>query len=354
MSCFNNKFLALLVAMSMVFVSIGTIGTTATEDDSFSGGDGTESAPYIITTAAQLAYLAERTNAGYEDESFVYYKLDNDIDLSDYGKNWNGGKGWKPIGTYYYYPFRGIFDGGGYRITGLFIDHNTADNIYKGLFGRITDTVKNLCMVDVKISGRGGSGGLAGMIDGIGSKIENCRTSGNINGEFSATDAYGMYSRSTVGGMVGFIYRGGSVENCYSNVKINGSYIGGIAGEIYAGTIKNCYSTGDISGNNNSGGIAGTIDVAGGSSSITNCAALNPSVIGNSDVGRLVGENHKGGVILSDNVAFNNMRCESNGDYADGAYITAEEINADGTLGGRFTAENGWTDRKSTRLNSSH
>lgn len=54
--------------------------------------------------------------------------------------------------------------------------------------------------------------------------------------------------------------------------------------------------------------------------------------------------------ILKNNVAFNNMLCSGGRafssknmhDNVDGADISAADIIADGTIGGRFTSENGW------------
>ena len=104
---------------------------------SFAGGNGSQKKPYIIKTAAQLAYLAKRVDASHAKDGnytkFRYYKLANDIDLSKHY--------WTPIGRsdgnvyktlLYGKAFRGIFDGGGYTIRGLKIK---GDEEYAGLFG---------------------------------------------------------------------------------------------------------------------------------------------------------------------------------------------------------------------------
>ena len=46
--------------------------------NSFAGGTGTPSDPYLISTASQLAYLAKIVNAG-EDTANKYYKLTGNI-----------------------------------------------------------------------------------------------------------------------------------------------------------------------------------------------------------------------------------------------------------------------------------
>lgn len=99
-------------------------------------GAGTSESPYKISTAADLAKLAELVNAG---ESFCgkYFELQNDLDLSGYVS----GEGWMPIGTSIN-PFMGIFDGNVYEIANLTI--NRANSSIQGLFGYIASggTVK--------------------------------------------------------------------------------------------------------------------------------------------------------------------------------------------------------------------
>lgn len=63
----------------------------------FSGGDGTEASPFVITTAEQLAQLAASVNRDDTNFNSSHYILGNDIDLSAFGLNWND-RGWIPIG----------------------------------------------------------------------------------------------------------------------------------------------------------------------------------------------------------------------------------------------------------------
>jgi len=89
----------------------------------FSGGNGTPSNPYIITTAAELDAVRNDLTANY--------KLGNNIDLTAYlspagaGYAQWGDDGWAPLGSYYFpgTPFSGSFDGDGYAITGLWINY---------------------------------------------------------------------------------------------------------------------------------------------------------------------------------------------------------------------------------------
>ena len=66
---------------------------------------------------------------------------------------------------------------------------------------------------------------------------------------------------STVGGVTGSIDSGGTVRNCYvSGVSITGAVnnVGGVAGVVH-GTVQNCYTTADVTGYGNVGGVAGSV-----------------------------------------------------------------------------------------------
>jgi hypothetical protein len=91
----------------------------STTDANFPG-EGTEASPFLIGTAEKLALLATLINGeNTDDYNTKHYKLISDIDLFDYGINYNGSKGWIPIGTQGR-PFKGTFNGKGKSITGLY------------------------------------------------------------------------------------------------------------------------------------------------------------------------------------------------------------------------------------------
>ena len=298
-------------------------------------GDGSQGNPYQIGTAAQLAKLSELVNAGNTtyNGTAVYYKLVADIDLSSYGSGFNGGKGWIPVGTNTS-QFKGNFDGNSRKITGLYINDTNLD--YAGLFGEIyIGSVKNLALENVNISGTHNYvGGVAGYL--YGGSITNCYTTGIIKGN------------DNIGGIAGY-NNNSRIENCYSTATVNGNYyIGGIVGYIGAGSISACYSIGAISGNYIIGGIAGLF-AAG---SITNCVALNPSIKAGSTAGRITGDilssssgtldNNAGWYSIENNAGYTTW--SSPGLAAkDGADITMSAIQADGSLGSRFTSAGGWT-----------
>lgn len=80
----------------------------------FSSGNGTENAPYNISTAAELSFLAKSVNEG-EDYCGKYFSLNNDLDLNNLE--------WTPIGNGIH-SFMGIFDGNGHTIKNLKISES--------------------------------------------------------------------------------------------------------------------------------------------------------------------------------------------------------------------------------------
>ena len=124
--------------------------------DGFESGEGTEEAPYIINSAAQLVYFRNQVDAGVTYAG-QFVKLNKDIDLD--------GKLFDPIGFGYTYnkdsdtAFMGTFDGGNHTIYNLYQNGwdldpdkvNYSTYTYStaggGLFASIENaTIKNLVM----------------------------------------------------------------------------------------------------------------------------------------------------------------------------------------------------------------
>ncbi|MCL1850350.1 MAG: putative Ig domain-containing protein [Bacteroidetes bacterium] len=243
----------------------------------FSGGDGTSGNPYIITTQAELTQLATYVNALNTTYNDKYYKLGNDIDLSDY----QTGTGWIIIGRRVgitNYSFKGDFDGNNHKITGLYI--NDPNRFYQGLFGMVDyGTVRNLGVEGANIAGGGAIGALIGYATY--STITNCYSTGSVSCPTSGfIDA---------GGLIGSI-DSCMVSGCYSTATVTGDYAGGLIGFFQGmegfSTVINCYSTGNVNGHQNTGGISSMVQKAG--SNITNCYSTG-NVTGNNWVGGISG-----------------------------------------------------------------
>ena len=224
-------------------------------------GDGSEDNPFIITTTAELDYLASMVNSG-ENYDGMYFKLGADIaydpNVLTIDNNGDGvnDSNYIPIGTgvYYYYntpilcSFRGIFDGDGQTISGIRIyrEGNTSDDCYQGVFGFIQDFgpgdsfyagIYNLWVADVDITGWINIGGIVG--DNFNCIIENCHVASNV-----VIRANNQDDVRQLGGIVGYNDTNSTVTRCSSAVTIipgnNNSYydFGGLAG-YSGGTLTN-------------------------------------------------------------------------------------------------------------------
>jgi nitrogen fixation protein len=291
----------------------------------FGGMKGTVGDPYIITEPEELELLARIVNTPGMDYNDKHFKLDDDIELSDY----QTGIGWTPIGNSAANAFKGVFYGNNKVISDLSINSTTL--AYAGLFGYLEtgSAVKNLGIIEADINTSADIGSVyIGTIAGYSlGTISNCFSTGLVRRTYTASNTRSHYT----GGITGYNGAGGTVSNCYSTAVVsciptgggNTSYAGGIAGRNYG--------------------------------SLTDCAALNEKILCtgtgiNVYFGRVVGRNESGGT-TSNNIAFNNML--NPGDLTvwnnvgatliDGEDITNTEIHADGTLDGRFTVANGWT-----------
>jgi hypothetical protein len=171
------------------------------------------------------------------------------------------------------------------------------------------------------------SGGIAG-------DLNSGTISSSYNTEEVKATATGYNSYS--GGIAGFSR--GPIENSYNTGEVNAagtgtgtsypSYSGGIAGRS-SSTIKNSYNKGNVtatSSNSNVyvGGISGY-----NSSTVTNCAAVNSSVIGiGTYIGRIIGANSGGSA--SNNFAYELM--EVNGNPYTSVYNSRHGYNKDMAL----------------------
>jgi hypothetical protein len=126
---------------------------------------------FIIYTAEQLAGLGQLVNSGKSSFESKTIKLGKDIVLNDIAdmENWEEAHPkniWTPIGTNDS-PFKGIFDGCGHIISGVYTENPHSDN--QGLFGCIEAEkpgwqIKNLWVIAF-IKGRTSIGGLTGRKD---------------------------------------------------------------------------------------------------------------------------------------------------------------------------------------------
>ena len=265
----KKKILSLLLALCLVMALVPM--TAFAEGTSVDNWDGTAdtswytSAPdaseYHISTAEQLAGLAQLVNDKTASVSFegktIY--LDNDLDLS--------GIQWTPIGNgdNFVRHFAGTFDGQHHKIMNLY-HHYTGDELVRnGLFGVVSDggTLKNLLVIDADIASNDGSllaGILADWVDG--GTVENCYTSGKI--ENNVGDKF-------VGGLIGQCTWSTQVKGCGSDATVISTEsdedhvdtVGGLIGQwensADSSSITDCWFGGSVSCNNIYSAVGGIL-----------------------------------------------------------------------------------------------
>lgn len=258
-------------------------------------GDGTVNKPFLISTAAELAWFRDHVNENYDNVKSSA-KLTADIDLSDFCHAADDSKiekSWVPIGNSNN-KYQGTFDGNNKTITNLYIN---ASQLNVGLFGCTYEgTIKNLTfeyanvtntnnyvgvlvgkafggstLQNIKISNtcqiKGGkyTGGIAGYLDGNAYNCVNCakvqgiqyigglcgyysRISNSIN-SMTACANYGNVTASSlgVGGLVGY-FDSGTIQDCANYGGVKGTErVAGMVGSVTNGKIQNVFSYGNIS-----------------------------------------------------------------------------------------------------------
>ena len=238
---------------------------------------------YLISSESDLKNLAEWSQTdSFEGFTFV---LGSTITMTS---------AMTPIGSRTN-QFKGTFNGNGFAIQNLRYD--TTPSTYKGLFGHLSGTVKNLVV--------------EGTVSGF------------------------MY----VGGIAGKVY-GATIDNCISNVSVTAesSIAGGIAGTGY-GTFTNCMNIGNVtSSSTDAGGILGYGTTSDGSSDgkieIYNCANYG-DITASANIGGICGEMNK-----NDDKAENCMNVGNISSTSTSPYVGGITGSNKGTLENCYYLEN--------------
>ena len=150
--------------------------------------------------------------------------------------------------------FRGTFDGNNKAIKNIYI--NRPDS-FVGLFGSTSNNYDyNIIIKNLSISGNMTGSNVGSIFANVGTtygviKIENCISNVKIEGSDYIGGIIGINSASDKGNV--------TIANCINKGTINGkSYVGGILGHNYNNTkIINCYNSGSVAGESDVGGIVG-------------------------------------------------------------------------------------------------
>lgn len=338
----DNEVAEINVAMTAKEILDKQLKAAFDENESFSGGTGTEKDPWLISTADDLFRLAAQING--ETQGYVYreahYRLTGNIDL--------GNKNWMPIGvgeTFSRYGFCGVFDGDGYTVSGMRAIHSESNMLRAmGLFGSVRGTVKNLTVAASELNTTRhendiATGTVAGNLD-AGGILQNCHAAadvcvrggyktggivGNCRGMITdCTNAASVSVDSEVGaggGVAGSLYGSpkldsvsGIIRNCSNTgpmVSIGGD-IGGIIGLMMGeAEVTGCTNTGSVSGGENTGGIVGILHSSVGT--VADCSNSG-SVAGKEACGGIVGTASGGGILVLNN-------CTNFADVTEGKYL---------------------------------
>ena len=294
----KKKLLSLLLALCLVMALVPM--TAFAEENE-------QNSKTSITTVDELLQFAKAVDNGeYDDKTDAVVSLDADLDLS--------GVAWTPIGSVFaadgtlLHYFSGKFYGNGHTISNLDFSENYGKTEYPsfGFFSEVYGAeISGLTIqgkLDVSNSGYVYFGTVAGVaadskisdcvsdvsftdtdkyINGtvamcgyaMNSTIEYCQNKGDFSitkdvTSFQMGGIAGVADNSTVqycantgdmtswtpctGGIVGQLYQGSKIINCYSTGKMvplgNGiTDFGGIAGIVGAGTeIRHCYFAGEM------------------------------------------------------------------------------------------------------------
>ena len=232
--------------------------TPSAEMPAYSGGSGTETDPWQISSVADLQLLANTINNG-DAAKFdanctdtgggipgnyhgYYFKQTKDLDLSNIAS-------WDPIGYSGSCYFAGHYDGGGYTISNATsTGKNDAGGFATaGIFGWVAfGSVENLHVENANFVATGQNnysyvGGIAGLC--YESSIKNCSVVD------SSMESKRDENNNCAGSIVGYSYNG-TFEKCAAenNRVTSMAYAGGFVGEqadkknVGKSTFTNCYT----------------------------------------------------------------------------------------------------------------
>jgi hypothetical protein len=314
---------------SMSIARGGRKNMTFSVNGFFSGGDGSEDNPYLISSADDFMAIATLANVaaeaggnGYNADAKrtffgsagVHYKQTGNIDfenatltpIGNVSSAGNANNASSPTGN----AFSGTFDGGNHTVKNFSANVTVADNGVYGLFGYVQNaTIKNLSVeadLTLKAAATADAGVLAGTV--AGSTIENV----TVNAKLTVSGADVDNKRFTVGGIAGFVFgtpdAPSLIKDCTvtatatvesgKNTK-NGAtcvHYGGIVGfsttasgvtEI-ACTLDHCVNNGTITAK--SGRSAGIVAAANLATLIKNCVnnATHTNSFANARIAQIV------------------------------------------------------------------
>lgn len=272
----------------------------------FSGGRGTADSPWRVESAADLAEMAAKVNAGTGRFASDCYRQTADIDLAYEPLEAIGHTNASGAQRF----FKGSYDGNGFKVKNLRVVNslNTAtsagSNKAFGFFGYLAEGahINRLYLERPKVQAQTtyNIGSLAGCIEGSSTVIvENCTV---VDGTVSEGGSSGWH----VGGLVGR-QMSGTIRNCSFSGTVRNTQnnkAGGIVGNMSGGSIIGCRVTGSSTlvevANDYAGGIVGLADGTTGTKLIEGCVVNCQRITATKGyVGGIVGQWNTGEGIIN-------------------------------------------------------
>ena len=360
-----------LIAAMMLTMLVANVSAAAWDGTSVSAslkGEGTVASPYLVESAADLAFLAKSVNEGTTYEG-KYITQTADIDL--------GGKAWKAIGDNTN-SFMGIYDGKGHEIKDFTY---TVVNAFAGFFGCVKSTEANQAgILNLNLSGKVNAwefaaasdtfvGGLAGKLEGKAGKnvvVANCVVDVDIDvttpvvtdkkfvdvGGFGGWNAYVSVVNSEykgdikvvsdgrylmVGGFLGITYNDIAIENSVFsgsvdiNAKMAGMYAtaGGFIGRRNGAANRSCVIKNSVCSGSVNAVSTGLAYASGFVAHAFNANTRNLTIENCANTGKIHGETvtegqnaYAGGMIGYENVGYVTVKnCVNKGE------VTAAGVN---------------------------
>lgn len=245
---------------------MGFVGILPTMAQTYGGGTGTSSNPYLISTKAHLTELQTQTNSGKytSNTTLIYFKMTTNIDM--------GGAA-LCIGNMNHTLSSAVFDGQGYTISNIRANYSWGNTHCLGVFGQIKNsTIKNLTISNFSFYGWKYIGALVGFASA--STIENCHVeNGAVYGTSYMFTVSLLIPGENIGGLVGYATGTSTIKGC------------SIANDAIVGYLP----FGGISGDGH--GVGGLVGTCTGSANISDCLIANKMSMTTTtyDVGGVIG-----------------------------------------------------------------
>ena len=218
-------------------------------------GEGTESNPYRISSAANLLWMAEQHFVKNGDELIAPSTLVNPFDnkyfiqtcdINLYGKTLSS-IGYSFVTDNVAAVFGGIYDGCGYKIYNGKIENPMNGAVSTGLFGEVSGAViKNLALESITVSATQNLAFLVGRACAEDTRVEKCTVYDSCRFVFSSVEA-GTVNVGAIVGQGANVY----IVGCENLADIKSSAIAANAGQIIGSvsgvsTIYDCIAKGEV------------------------------------------------------------------------------------------------------------